>query len=153
MKSTEKFSFSEPILETTELFLIRSSVYNSVFSVNRGYNQFLYDGNTLAVISGAYELTQIAELIKEETNGIFIMESDKNTMKILMELKQGSLNFDIENSIASLKRLRKIANEQGKFASQKISDIVGLVLLKFTVMLYLVLKIMVITQTYYTFLL
>ena len=42
MKPTEKFNFSEPILNTTKLGLIRLSVYNSVFNVNRRNNQFLY---------------------------------------------------------------------------------------------------------------
>ena len=41
IKPTEKFNFSEPILNTTKLGLIRLSVYNSVFDVNRN-NQFLY---------------------------------------------------------------------------------------------------------------
>ena len=43
IKSTEKFNFSEPVLKTTILVLIRLSVYNSVFNVNRSINQFLYD--------------------------------------------------------------------------------------------------------------
>ena len=72
IKPTEKFNFSEPILNSSKLGLIRLSVYNSVFSVNRRNNQFLYDtgGETrtdsriLAVIPGAYELIEIAELIK-----------------------------------------------------------------------------------------
>ena len=42
IKPTEKFNFSEPILNTTKLGLIRLSVYNSVFNVNRRNNQFLY---------------------------------------------------------------------------------------------------------------
>ena len=42
-KPTEKFNFSEPIFNTTKLGLIRFSVYNSVFNVNRGNNQFLYN--------------------------------------------------------------------------------------------------------------
>ena len=42
IKPTEKFNFNEPILNTTKLCLIRLSVYNSVFNVNRRNNQFLY---------------------------------------------------------------------------------------------------------------
>ena len=110
IKSTQKYNFSKPILNTTKLGLIRLSVYNSVFNVNRRNNQFLYDtqGETwsdtriFAIIPGAYELFEIAELIKEETNGKVITESDKNTMKVLMEVKQGAINFDIENSIAPI---------------------------------------------------
>ena len=81
MKSTEAFNFSEPIINTTKIGSIRSSVYDSVFIVNRGNNQILYNDNLLAVTPGAYELTEIAELIKEETNGYVIIEPDKNTMK------------------------------------------------------------------------
>ena len=116
IKRTEKFNFSEPIPNTTKLGLIRLSVYNSAFNVNRRNNQFIYDitGETwldtriLAIMPGAYELFEIAELIKEETNGNVIIESDKNTMKSLMEVKQGAINFDIENSIAPLLGIRKI---------------------------------------------
>ena len=43
IKPTEKFNFSEPILNSSEFGLIRLSVYNSVFNVNRRNNQFLYD--------------------------------------------------------------------------------------------------------------
>ena len=42
IKPTEKFNFSEPILNTTKLGLIRLSVYNLVFNVNKRNNQFLY---------------------------------------------------------------------------------------------------------------
>ena len=131
IKPTEKFNFSEPILNSSKLGLIRLSVYNSVFNVNGRNNQFLYDtqGETwsdtriLAVIPGAYELIEIAELIKEETNGNVIIEPEKNTMKSLMEIKQGAINFDIENSIAPLLGFRKIVYEQGKYTSQKIVGI------------------------------
>ena len=79
----------------------------------------------LAIIPGAYELFEIAELIKEETNGNVIIESDKKTMKSLMEVKQGAINFDIENAITPLLGFRKIVYEQGKYKSQKIVDIMG----------------------------
>ena len=140
IKPTEKFNFSEPILSSSKLGLIRLSVYYSVFNVNRRNNQFIYDikGETsveplrawsdtriLAIIPGAYELFEIAELIKEETDGNVIIESDKNTMKSLMEVKQGAINFDIENSMAPLLGFKKIVYEQGKYASQKIVDIMG----------------------------
>ena len=36
------FEFSEPILNTAQLGLIRLSIYNSVFNVNRRNYQFLY---------------------------------------------------------------------------------------------------------------
>ena len=118
IKPTEKFNFSEPILNSIHI---------------RRNNQFIYDikGETwsdtriLAIIPGAYELFEIAELIKEETNGNVIIESDKNTMKSLIKVKQGAINFDIENSIAPLHGFRKIVYEQGKYTSQKIVDIMG----------------------------
>ena len=124
IKPTEKFNFNEPILNTTKLGLIRLSVSNSVFNVNRGNNQFLYSDNK-AITPGAYELTEIAELIKEETNGNVIIEPDKNTMKCSMEIKQGAINFDVENSIAPLLGFRKAVFKQGKYSSQKIVDIMG----------------------------
>ena len=123
IKPTEKFNFSEPILNS-KLGLIRLSVYNSAFNVNRGNNQFLYSDNK-AITPGAYELTEIAELIKEEPNGNVIIDSDKNTMKCLMEIKQGAINFDVENSIASLLGFRKAVYKQGKYTSQKIVVIMG----------------------------
>ena len=43
IKPTENFNFSEPIFNSSKLGLIRLSVYNSVFNVNRRNNQFLYD--------------------------------------------------------------------------------------------------------------
>ena len=133
IKPTENFNFSEPILNSSKLGLIRLSVYNSVFNVNRRKNHFLYDtrGETwtdtriLAVIPGAYELIEIAELIKEETNVNVIIEPDKNTMKSLMEIKQGVINFDIENLIAPLLEFRKIVYKKGKYTSQKIVDVMG----------------------------
>ena len=41
----------------------------------------------------------MAVLIKEETGGNVIIEEDRITMKCRMENKQGSINFDVENSI------------------------------------------------------
>ena len=161
IKHTEKFNFSEPILYTTKLGLIRLSVYNSVFNVNRRNNQFLYASTVIeddealpralssdpnlnpistsspnitsifnynykgipllysTITPGAYELTDIAELIKKETDGNVIIEPDNDTMKCLMEIKQGALSFDIEISPASLLGFRKIIYKKG------IIDIMG----------------------------
>ena len=47
-------------------------------------------------------------------------------MKSLMEIKQGAINFNIENSIAPLLGLRKIVYKKGKYTSQKIVDIMGI---------------------------
>ena len=79
----------------------------------------------LAVIPGADELIKIAELIKEETNGNIIIKPDKNTSKCLMEIKQSEINFDIENSLATILGFRKKVYEQGKYKSQTIIDIKG----------------------------
>ena len=154
IKTTEKFNFSEPILNTTKLGLIRLSVYNSVFNVNGRNNLFLFASTVIegeealpqalssdinpysnsspnitsvlnynykgipllysSITPVAYELTDIAELIKEETDGNVIIEPDKNTMKCLMEIKQGALSFDVENSIAPLLGFRKIVYKKGK---------------------------------------
>ena len=193
IKTTEKFNFSEPILNTTKLGLIRLSDYNSVFNVNRRNNQFLfastviegeealpqalssdpnpysnsspnitsvlnynYNGIPLlysTITPGAYELTDIAELIKEETDGNVIIEPDKNTMKCLMEIKQGALSFDVENSIAPLLGFRKIVYKKGKYTSQTIVDIMGFSTINIHCNVISVLKIMGITQTYYILLL
>ena len=107
--------------------------------MNRWNNQFLYSDDETsveplhgwakplnkAITPGVYELTEIAESIKEETNGNVIIEPDKNEMKCLMEIKQGAISFDVENSIASLLGFRKAIYKQGKYTSQKIVDIMG----------------------------
>ena len=46
-------------------------------------------------------------------------------MKCLMEIKQGAINFDVENSIASLPDFRKAYYKQGKYTSQRIVGIMG----------------------------
>ena len=53
IKPTENFNSSKSILNKAKLGLIRVSVHNSVFNVNRGNSQFLYEKNNLAVIPGA----------------------------------------------------------------------------------------------------
>ena len=110
---------------SSELGLIRLSVYNSVFNVNRRNNQFLYEGEVLAVIPGAYELIEIAKLIREETNGNVIIEPDKNTMKCKMEVLQDVNNFDVENSVASLLGFDKQIYSRGKYTTNRIIDIMG----------------------------
>ena len=77
------------------------------------------------ITPGAYELTKIAELIKEETDGNVIIEPDKNTMKCKMEVKQGALSFDVDDSIASLLGFRKVVYKPGKYTSPKIINIMG----------------------------
>ena len=42
-----------------------------------------------------------------------------------MEIKQGTINFDTENTMAPLLAFRKIVYEQAKYTFQKIIDIMG----------------------------
>ena len=46
-------------------------------------------------------------------------------MNSLMEIKQWTISFDVENSIAPLLGFRNIVYKQGKYTSQKIVDIMG----------------------------
>ena len=136
VKLTERFNFSELILNTTKLGLTRLSVYNSVFNVNgnNNNNRFMFnsldrqifsDTKVYIITSVAYELSEIAEIIKEETEGNVIIEVDKNTMKCKMEIKQGVLSFDVENSIGLLLGFRKVLYRAGKYTSHQIVDIMG----------------------------
>ena len=70
-------------------------------------------------------------------------------MKCEMQLKEGVLSFDVENSIGSLLGIRKILYGTGTYTSQKIVDIMGFKQLIFIVILYLELKILVKIQIYY----
>ena len=79
------------------------------------------------ITPGAYELIEIAVLIKEESDGNVIIEQDKNTMKCKIEMKQGALSFDVDKSIASLLGFRKVVYKPGKYTSQKIIDIMGFI--------------------------
>ena len=56
--------------------------------------------------SGAYQLTDIANLIREQTDVYVIIEADKNPMNCKMDVC-GSVNFDTNNSIASLLQIKK----------------------------------------------
>ena len=42
-----------------------------------------------------------------------------------MEVKQGAIKFDMENSIAPLLGFRNVVYKKGKYTSQKIVDIMG----------------------------
>ena len=46
-------------------------------------------------------------------------------MKCIIEIKQGALSFDVENSIASLLGFRKILYKPGKYTSQKFIGFTG----------------------------
>ena len=122
---------------------------NNKLGFNSLDRQFFSDTKLYIITSGAYELSEIAEIIKEETEGNVIIELDKNTMKCKMELKQGLLIIDVENSIGSLLGFRKVLYRTGTYTSQKIVDIMGFKQLIFIVILYLELKILVKIQIYY----
>ena len=73
IKPTEKFIFSESILNTTKLGLIRLSVYSSVFNITERDNKFIFtnpqsfhqiDASKIFIIpQGTYELTDMADII------------------------------------------------------------------------------------------
>ena len=74
-------------------------------------------------------------------------------MKCLMEINQGAISFDVENSIASLLGFRKAVYKQGKYTSQKIVDIMGFSTINILCNVISGVKITGITQTYYILLL
>ena len=121
-----------PLSSDPNLNPISTSRPNITSILNHNYKgiPLLY----LTITPGAYELTDIAELIKEETDGNVIIEPDKNTMKRLMEKKQGALSFDIENSLASLLGFRKIIYKKVDINLRKILILWVSVLLTFIVM-------------------
>ena len=45
-------------------------------------------------------MVDIAEITKYETEGNFVLEENKNTMKCKMKIKRGSINFEVDNAIA-----------------------------------------------------
>ena len=131
-------AFAEPFISNNNT----DSNITSVLNYNYKGMPLLYS----TITPGAYNLIEIAELIKEETGGNVIIEPDKNTMKCIMEIRQGALSFDVENSTASLLGFRKKFYNQAK-ANIHLKILLMLwVLVPLTtiVMLYLVLKIMVI---------
>ena len=99
IKPTEKINFSETILNSSKLGLIRLSVYNSVFNITEKNNQFIFtnpqsfhqvDAAKLFILPrGSYELTDIADVIKQETNNNVLIHIDKNTMKCKLEVLHG----------------------------------------------------------------
>ena len=83
IKPNERFHFFNPILTTTKMGLIRLSVYNSVFNMTEGNNQFkftnpqaFYQVDAAKVFNippGLYELTDMADILKQETNNIMFL--------------------------------------------------------------------------------
>ena len=74
---------------------------------------------------GSYELTDMIDIIKHETNNNVLIQVNKNTMKCKIEVLHGFINFDVENSIASLLGCDKQIYSKGKYTTNKIVDIMG----------------------------
>ena len=83
------FIFNNPILNTTKMGLIRLSVYNSVFNITERNKQFKFtnpkafhqvDAAKVFIIPpGSYELTDMVDIIKQETNNNVLIHVDKKT--------------------------------------------------------------------------
>ena len=83
-----------------------------MFNITERNNQFKFtnpqafhqiDAAKVFIIPpGSYELTDMADILKQEANNNVLIQVDKNTMKCKMEVLQGDINFDVENSVASL---------------------------------------------------
>ena len=90
--------------------LIRLSVYNSVFNITERNKQFKFNipqafhqvdaAKVFIIPPGSYELTDIVDITKQETYNKILIHVDKNTMKCKLEVLQGDINFDVENSVA-----------------------------------------------------
>ena len=116
--------------------MIRLSVYNSVFNITERNNQSIFtnpqsfhqvDAAKIFIIRpGSYELTDMVDIRKQETNNNVLIQVDKNTMKCKMEVLHVVNNFDVENSVASLLGFDKQIYSKGKYTTNKIVDIMGL---------------------------
>ena len=122
MRPTERFHFNEPILNTSKLGLIRLPVYNSVFNKTERNNRFIYAST---IPPGAYEIVDIADIIKQETNNNVLIQADKNTMKCKIEVIQDVISFDVDNSVGSLLGFDRQIYSTGIHIATKIVDIMG----------------------------
>ena len=133
VKPNERFHFNNPILNTTKIGLIRLSVLNSVFNITERNNHFVFtnpqafhhiDAAKVFIIPpGSYELTDIADIIKQETNTKILIQVEKNSMKCKMEVLQGVINFNVENSVASLLGFDKQIYSKGEYTTNKIIEL------------------------------
>ena len=134
IKPNERFHFINPILNTKN-GLIRLSVYNSVFNIIERNNQFKFTkpqtfhqvdaAKEFIIPPESHELTDMVDITKQETNDNVLTKVDKNTLKCKMEVLQGVINFDVENSVASLLGFDKQIYSRCKYSSNKIIDIMG----------------------------
>ena len=124
-RPTERFHFNEPILNTSKLGLIRLSVYNSVFNITERNNNFIYASKISTIPPGAYELVDIADVIKRETNKNVLMQADKNTMKCKIEVLQVVISFDVDNSVGLFLGFDRQIYSTGMHLAIKIVDIMG----------------------------
>ena len=125
MRPTERFHFNEPILNTSKLGLIRLSIYNSVFNKTERNNRFKYASKIITIPPGAYEIVDIADIIKQETNNNVLIQADKNTMKCKVEVIQDVISFDVDNSVGSLLGFDRKIYSTGIHIATKIVDIMG----------------------------
>ena len=106
-----------------------------MFNITERNNQFIFTNpqafhqidaaNVFIIPPGSYELTDIADIIKQETNNKILLQVDKNTMKCKMEVLQGVFNFNVENSVASVLGFDEQIYSRGKYTTNKIIDIMG----------------------------
>ena len=69
IKPNERFHFNNPILKTSKLGLIGLSVYNLGFNITERNNHLIYVSSKISTITPrAYELADLGDIIREETN-------------------------------------------------------------------------------------
>ena len=106
-----------------------------MFNITERNNQFKFSNpqafhqvdaaKVFIIPPGSYELTDMADIIKQETNNNVLIHEDKITMKCKLEVLQGDITFDVENSVASSLGFDKQIYLRGKYTTNKITDITG----------------------------
>ena len=99
-RPTDGFQFNKPIINTSKLGLIRLSVYNSVFNITERNNIFIHASKISTIPLGEYELVDIADIIKQETNNNVLIQADENRMKC--KVLQEVISSDVDNSVGLL---------------------------------------------------
>ena len=74
---------------------------------------------------GSYQITDIADIIKQETNEKILIQVDKNTMKCKTEVLQGVINFNVQKSVASLLEFDKQIYSRGDYTKNEFIDRMG----------------------------
>ena len=152
-RPTERFHFNDPMLITSKLGLIILSVYNSVFNITERKNNFINANKISRIPHGAYELVDIADIIKQETNNNVSLQADKKTMKCKKDVLQDVISVDVDNSVGLLLGFDIQIYSTGMHLATKIVDVMGFNTINIHCNFISGLKIMVMTQTYYILLL